>query len=162
MTAMPTFPSGHQPPPAELQALLPNFVRKTSDQTIASNTTLQNDNALSLSSMDAAGIYRVELFVLFRATNATNGGMKTTFTLPTGADYSNGVFELATNKAPASGGTVSGITAGTSNAFFGLTGLLVMDGTHTGTFQFQWAQNSSSANGTIVAAGSYLWLQRMA
>jgi hypothetical protein len=160
---MPTFLAGHEPSAAEYAALLPIFARKTSDESLTSSTTLQNDDALFVSSMDAAGIYEVHLHALIKSNNATNGGMKTTFTLPTGADFTNAIFDLNNaSRSPASTGTINGIALTTTNGILTIDGLLVMDGTHTGTFQFQWAQNSSSANTSVVSSGSYLTLRRVA
>lgn len=161
MIAYPTFPAGHEPSAGEYQALLALRAKKTADQNIASNTTLTNDTQLYLTAMDPAGVYDVYGYMLIKASSGTNGAMKTSFALPTGADFSNAIFELqAASRGPASNGTVSGITLATSNSILTFRGELVMGGT-AGTFQFQWAQNASNAATSTVSAGSFLRLMRV-
>jgi hypothetical protein len=159
-TPMPTFPAGHEPSAGEYQALLPLRAKKTADQTLASNTTLQNDTALYTSTMDPNGVYEVLLYALIKSNSGTNGGLKTSFSLPGSADFSNAIFELqAASRGPAANGTVSGITLATTNSILTIRGELVMGGS-AGTLQFQWAQNSSNAATSVVSAGSFLLLRR--
>lgn len=159
-TPMPTFPAGHEPSAGEYQALLPLRAKKTVDENLASSTTLQNDDALFLSTMDPNGIYEILGYLLIKASSGTNGAMKTSFSLPAGADASNWIFELqAASRGPAASGVVGGITLATTNSILTFRGELVMGGT-AGTLQLQWAQNSSNAATSTVSAGSFLLLRR--
>jgi hypothetical protein len=157
-----TISSGMRLPPARLNALGPLIARKTSDQSIASSTTLANDSALFLPNLVANAIYELRLHVLFRA--AAGGaipGMKVDFAVPSGASITGSAFQLSGSLGLCVGnGAVGGIAAATANGIVQEFGLLVM-GASTGTLNFRWAQNTSSASATTVASGSYLLLTQV-
>lgn len=163
-----SYASGHVLTAAELAGIISAIqdtsiiAHKTADQSLASNITFQNDNTL-FASVAANAKYRFELYALVRASNATNGGLKTQFTGPSGYDISDATFRSSGTNAGTptnANGSVTGLSLAVNNALFEVNGLLVT-GANAGTFQFQWAQSGSSANATIVAAGSFLRLQRV-
>lgn len=162
MTALPTFNGGTEPTASQWQTLLPLFARKTADQSL-STLTFTNDNALFVS-VASNVIYFYHLFTYIKANNASNGGMKVQFAAPAGADLSDAVFRWGGNTSPGAqtnaGGAVGALTLTTSNVFFEEQGLLVM-GANSGTFQFQWAQNSGPTNSATVSAGSFLLLRQV-
>lgn len=152
-----------------------SFVRKTADESLTSNTTLQNDDALVLA-VAANATYTFRVWILaVDATDAT-GDIKFGFTFPTGATChfsgkgphtgmaAGGAFgdgEYIGRNTATSGTTV--VTYGLSTSIVGveITGLLIVGGT-AGNLQLQWAQNASDANATTVQAGSFMTLERVA
>lgn len=163
MTALYTPTTGDEPTAADLATWVPILAHKTTDQTLASSTTFQNDTVLA-ATVAANVKYEFRLYGLIRASNSTNGGMKVQFSLPSGANIDNATFRFGGNTSPGAptnaNGGVGTITLTTSNVLFMEEGLLVM-GSTAGTFQWQWAQNSSSTNNTIMSAGSYLLLRQV-
>jgi hypothetical protein len=157
-----TISSGMRLTPARLNALGPLIASKTADQSIASSTTLTNDSALLIPNLVANAVYEIRLHVLFRA--AASGaipGMKVDLTVPSGASITGSAFAgSGTLGACIGNGAVGGIACATANGIFQEFGLLVM-GASTGTLQFRWAQNTSSASATTVASGSYLLLTQV-
>jgi hypothetical protein len=149
-------------------------VVKSADETVTSSTTLQNDNHLVFS-VAAGGTYIFEVFLLADCA-ANNVDMKIAFTFPAGSMVF-GVLGL--DPATGAGGVVGNIqTSGTASATSGSTAVSVgVAGGHAitanavrgsfvasgaGTVTLQWAQDSSSANGVTVSAGSYIRAERVA
>lgn len=151
-----------------------SFVRKTSDESVTSSTTLQDDNQLTLA-VSANCTYAFRVWIM--ATDATdaNGDIKFAFTFPTGAAchfsgkgphslLASGAFgdgEYIARNTATSGSTVATYGLTTSVIGIELTGLLIVSGT-AGNLQLQWAQNSSDANATTVQSGSFMTLERVA
>lgn len=151
-----------------------SFVRKTSDESVTSSTTLQDDNQLTLA-VSANCTYAFRVWIM--ATDATdaNGDIKFAFTFPTGAVchfsgkgphslLASGAFgdgEYIARNTATSGSTVATYGLTTSVIGIELTGLLIVSGT-AGNLQLQWAQNSSDANATTVQSGSFMTLERVA
>lgn len=156
------FPSGSRVTPVLMAQVIPLSARRISDQSLPSSTTLTNDNTLFLSGMVASAVYEMQLYVLFRAAlSGSTPGMKVDFTLPSGASISDASFEVSgTTAIPGANGAVGLINCATSNAVLKETGLLVMSGS-TGTLQFRFAQQVSSASAVTIATGSYLKLHRL-
>jgi hypothetical protein len=120
---------------------------KPTDQSLASSTTLQDDNALSLT-LTANGIYRFLCWLYITGTTA-----KVSFAFSGSAQWStvNG-GGVVTSSGSVSGSYAAGgwLLAGTITAASG-----------GDTLQLEWAQNSSSATATVVKAGSILTMQRL-
>lgn len=151
-----------------------SFVRKTSDESVTSSTTLQDDNQLTLA-VSANCTYAFRVWIM--ATDATdaNGDIKFAFTFPTSAVchfsgkgphslLASGAFgdgEYIARNTATSGSTVATYGLTTSVIGIELTGLLIVSGT-AGNLQLQWAQNSSDANATTVQSGSFMTLERVA
>ena len=163
------FASGRTPSDVDYAALLPLFARKTTDESVTSSTTLQNDDALSVSVL-ASCTYEVKLFLVYDA--ATSGDLKFGFTGPAfatfdwvqggllnTADASFGSFAMDFKNATATA-IVTGAGAGTKLIAMP-EGLLVVS-TTAGSFGLQWAQGTSSATATHVFAGSWMRLRRVA
>lgn len=135
-------------------------VRKSSDQTVTSSTTLVNDSQLKFA-IEASATYTFQAWLYVYAADATPD-IKVTFTGPSGSTLfwsSSQVIFLA------NGSTTLTVVApgGTTGDFFVDSNLRVvqlygsiLNSTTAGDVQLQFAQNTSSANGTSVKAGSYI------
>lgn len=152
-----------------------SFVRKTADESLTSNTTLQNDDALTLA-VAANATYTFRVWMLAVDATDANGDIKFGFTFPTGATChfsgkgphsllaGGGAFgdgEYIGRNTATSGSTIASYGLSTSIVGIELTGLLIVGGT-AGNLQLQWAQNASDANATTVQAGSFMTLERVA
>ncbi len=152
-----------------------SFVRKTVDESLTSNTTLQNDDALTLA-VAANATYTFRVWMLAVDATDANGDIKFGFTFPAGATChfsgkgphsllaGGGAFgdgEYIGRNTATSGSTVAAYGLSTSVIGIELTGLLIVGGT-AGNLQLQWAQNTSDANATTVQAGSFMTLDRVA
>lgn len=153
------------------------YVKKAADESLASNTTLQNDDHLSFTAV-AGATYEVTL--VLRATNdgtaGANGDIKCAFTFPagqlvlawsgphttmtTGATTPDVVAQCTDTAASPSGAITFGISEGASTQI-GITARGVFECTTGGTVQLQWAQNASSAIATKVLARSYIVAHRI-
>ena len=139
------------------------YVGKTAEtQTVNNSTTLVNDDALSFT-MDANGIYDIELVVL--VTTDGTAGFKYRVTGPAAPtrifrNISNGytgatsawmtaieAFDTSDNSISTCPGAASIILT---------ESWVVENGANSGTFQFKWAQNSSAVTDTIVRKPSYI------
>lgn len=159
MTALWSPSAGQRPTAAQAATLVPKTVRRTVDASLTT-TTLTSDGTLVIPSLSISVEYEVYLHLLAKAGNATNGGLKFDFTVPTGADITNFAFSSsspATSGPTGASGAVTGLTLATSNSWTVVRGTLIMS-TTSGSLQFRWAQNSASGNTTIVSAGSFLKL----
>ncbi len=135
-------------------------VRKSSDQTVTSSTTLVNDSQLKFA-IEASTTYTFQAWLYVYAADATPD-IKVTFTAPAGSTLfwsSSQVIFLA------NGSTTLTVVApaGTTGDFFVDSNLRVvqlygsvLNSTTAGDVQLQFAQNTSSANGTSIKAGSYI------
>lgn len=163
MTAVSQILAGQRLTAALLQGIAPLAALKGTDQSLTTNTTLQNDSALFLPVAANAGYFVVTYFAYEGGTQGSSD-MKWQWTGPAGATLSltdvyyptSGGIGANTNIAAITGLSVVR-TTGTDGAGVKLAQL--MFGTLTtsstaGTFQFQWAQNTSSATATIMHAGS--------
>jgi len=135
-------------------------VRKTSDEDVSSNTTLQDDNELFFTA--SSGVtYEIELVLIYASPlsgatpdikmlmseDATLRGALTATYL--NATDGGGLTTIRTGSATAA------ITAGTAAAKRGIHVI----GSHVGaggTFKVQWAQNTSDSNPTTVYTASVL------
>lgn len=152
--------------------VVPNllYVRKTSDETVTSSTTLQNDDQLLLP-VAANAVYWIEGFVIY--TSTATGKIKTGWTGPAGATFQwasdaldQTVTAASAEKVWRSVNTIADSqawgTAGTGVPVVGMPkGVLITAGT-SGNFQFQWAQNTSDGTATTVKIGSILTARRLA
>lgn len=135
-------------------------IRKTSNETVTSSTTLQNDNEL-VYAMAANTNYHFEISILY--TGATAGDIKFSIVVPSGGDLwasglipSGGTVSLFGPMA-ASGSVVSSVDAlGATNPTMIFIRGVVMNGSNAGDLQLQWAQGASSGTATTIYAGSYM------
>jgi hypothetical protein len=136
-------------------------VRKSSDQTVTSSTTLVNDSQLKFA-IAANETYIFEAWLYTYAADGTPD-IKVTFTSPAGSTLfwssSQVIFNAAaatTLTVVAAGGTTGDLFVDSNLRAIQLYGSVLNGGT-AGDVQFQFAQNTSSANGTSVKAGSYIY-----
>lgn len=136
-------------------------VRKSSDQTVTSSTTLVNDTQLKF----AVAASETFIFQAWLYTFAADGtpDIKVTFTGPAGSTVFWSSSQVIFNAAAATTLTVVAAGAATGDLFVDanfraiqLYGTILNGGT-AGDLQFQFAQNTSSANGTSVKAGSSIF-----
>lgn len=137
----------------------------TTDQSITSTTTLQNDNTLFVAVATNAS-YSVRAHLVFDgpASNAANY----TFTGPSGssADLTSYVTNATGQSSNgAFGGTspsVPSVATGGAGANVGadIFGIFVTGGT-AGNFTLQWCQNASSGTATRRRAKSYIELRKI-
>jgi len=152
------FASGMRLTPARLNAPIPRIVRKTTDETIISNSTYQNDDALVISVV-ANAIYTAHLHMIYNS--GTVPDFKCVGTVPSGASTPNWTWH-----APPAPGQAVPLTTGlfldgtAANAPLDAFGLIITGAT-AGNVQIQWAQTASTASNTIVRAGSYISLTRV-
>lgn len=143
------------------------FADKTSDETVTSSTTLQDDDELFLT-VAANARYIVDAFVDYTGANDPAGGLKMGWSGPSGATmkWTNfGVNQSALTSynvvvETIAGGRIVGTNGGTEMSCQP-RGRLVTSST-SGTFRFRWAQGVSNVTGTVVKAGSFVRLVRVA
>jgi hypothetical protein len=166
------FSAGQKLTAAALIAILPVPAIKTADESLASSTTLQNDNELVC--VGAANTnYKVDLALL--ATEATGTGIdiKLAFTQPTGCvldlavvaphlgwvssagaqlevEWAGWQAETGTTTSAKSFGTLNGV-----NFSYHFRGTWRV-GSTAGSLQLQWAQNTSAGGNLTVKSGSSL------
>lgn len=171
---MATFSAGQYVNLASLlEQLVPSFVQKGSDETVTSNTTLQDDDELFLSLPVAT--WEITGVIWIFSASTTAGDFKCAFTFPTGTlSYSATGYHVnyaavdgsrdiesfgVVGSSSSPSGTVSlGCVAGVSLPVQ-IRGTLV--NSVAGTLGFQWAENSSNSTSTLVKAGSWLKAQRL-
>lgn len=141
------------------------YVRKTAAESVASSTTLQDDDHLTIALQP--GIYRFT-FIL-EATWAASVGMKVSLACDaTNAQVNAAVIFSNSSGSTPSGwgylttfaGTISHETYAGSNAPVLIEGALTL--ADAGTFNLQWAQATSSATNTTIEDGSRLFVERIA
>lgn len=145
--------------------LQPIFARKTVDETIIASATLQNDDVL-LVAVAASATYEFRLRAVINS--GTTPDFKMGWTFPSGLTMTYDLLEgetlgTAANviQGPYIQTDVPPISTTGSDQPWIAEGLVIVDST-AGNLQWQWAQNTSTASNTIVRAGSYLRLRRLA
>jgi hypothetical protein len=147
-----------------LLAMMHPVIVKAADETLASNTTLQDDNHLIFPVL-ANEEWQWELWLLLVGSNAAD--IKVAFTFPTGGTFS-GSF-IGSNDADVLvhrdfGATTSptptwaiGIQATSAPPLLQVIRGRYLNGANAGNLTLQWAQNTSNATATNVKAGSTWW-----
>lgn len=174
---LPSLPAGHTTTAADLTALMAGITQaygigavKTADETVTSNTTLQNDDELAVA-LATATTYRLEsrLYVF----GAAAGDIKVALAFPAnttvqafgGHSIVTGAVTVATSADVEARAVVTQTASPTTALSFGVpdtNGIVVtlsatvVTTSTAGTLNLQWAQNSSSGTGTIVKIGSWL------
>ena len=136
-------------------------VRKSSDQSVTSSTTVVNDSQLKFA-VEASATYIFEAWLYTYAADGTPD-IKVTFTGPAGSTVlwssSQVIFNAGgatTLTVVAAGGTTADLFVDANFRAIQLYGT-ILNSTTAGDVQLQWAQNTSSANSTTVKAGSYIY-----
>lgn len=145
------------------------YVTKTTDESISSNTTLQDDDQL-LFAMDADGIYEIDISL--RLVSTVNNNLKLAFIVPS---YPSGISTQYTLTSTQKGSSTSGPyvatsapTAMTIATNSGITAYetvlikgVVANGTSAGNFVMQWAQVTSNATAITILKGSTLAYKKL-
>jgi len=180
--SLPSFTVGRKVRASELAALVTEFetrrvrsVIKTSDETVTSagtGATLHNDTQL-FHAVAANTNYKIDLTAIMATNTGFGVDIKAAWTMPSGCTFDAVVVaphldyaasaaaqevEFAAWQAE-TGTTTSTKTWGAvpGNFSYHVRGLLRV-GANAGTFQLQWAQNTSSANQLSMKSGSMLTL----
>ena len=149
------------------------FVRKTADESLNTNITVQDDNHLSIA-IPQAGTYVVECIIVASSAANAAGDIKFGFTFPTGTLHMFGAG-LDTTLASGNEGTFNGralnndTASPTATAAYGLSTTpthirvtVLLIATASGTLTLQWAQSASNANNTTVHEGSFMLARQVA
>lgn len=138
-------------------------LKKTADQTKTSNNTMADDNTLTFS-MAANTTYRIRANIFFTAKAASDIRVKFNGpAAPTNIAYRMHYGETVTggagttifqSNASAYTGNDTSITAASDFSGFVFWEATIVNGVNAGTFAFQWAQNTSVAENTVVLKGS--------
>jgi hypothetical protein len=139
------------------------WVRKTSNESVTSSTTMQNDDVFAFA-VAANTAYALEGYVQYDGAHAVAGDIKADFTVPassvfTWSNFGTNVSSLVEYNVVPQAASVSrfmGANDGTTMTFQP-KGYLATAGT-AGTLQFRWAQNTSNATATRVTVGSWMKL----
>jgi len=144
---------------------------KTANETVTSSTTLQNDDALTLT-LDANSVYRIYMCLLMAGVTA--GEIKTSWTVPASATgFKNCMGPGSDSTSRDAGATTTmryGVHTFTTTVNYGMNdaanfvhaveqGLVTT--TTGGTFVLQWAQQASSGTASTIAAGSFLIAEKI-
>lgn len=161
------FSAGSKLRASVLNALLaermPITARKTANETIISNSTLQNDDELFVA-VEASCVYHMELRLSY--TSALAPDLKLGWTYPTGTTIrwsgvdsdTAGALRITGNLTETS---VPAICGSGGDLCADYTGV-VITGVTAGTLTLQWAQNTLTASNSTVYAGSFLTIKRVA
>lgn len=159
-----------------LRSMLPPQVWKTTDESVTSSTTLQNDDDLALP-VEANATYALSGFLVW--TGNETGDIKFGFDFPASStlhwgmvgpdDTSTGFNSGGTRGAgewfvrinQTAGGSVIQF-AGSTAPLMGLLEGTLFTGATAGTLQLQWAQFTSNGTATTLKAGSRMSLRRLA
>jgi hypothetical protein len=144
------------------------IVRKSADESIASSTALQDDDAL-LMNVPANEVWQFQLLVRYEADAAAD--ILVSFGLPSGGRIisqfvaNTGGGSLQTNDWDITTTDGTSVSAQGSGAGVGkllnINGLWINGGTG-GNYRFRWAQASSSGTATVVKANSLLYAVKLA
>lgn len=142
---------------------------KTATETVTSSTTLQADDQLFLP-VSTNARYIMDMFLIYSGAASPAGDLKLQLTGPAGATLDSANFGVNTSALTAYNVVGETLAAGspraigTNGAGFKMTarpmGTLTTSST-SGNLALLWAQNSSSATGTVVHSGSFLRLVRV-
>jgi hypothetical protein len=142
------------------------LVRKTSDQSVTSSTTLVSDSALVTPSIAANEVWWFQLRI--RVSGISGGDLKHTFSFPAG-----GTLDMTSTSNSATGSVYvqdDELTASdtpTQTAILDNTKLvpvevLYINAGTAGVITYRWAQNTSNATATTVKTNSTLWGVKLA
>ena len=152
-----------------------SYVRKSATESLASSTTMQNDDHITFS-LAASAVYELRAYLAvtgpaagdfktqWNISGAASGGNHTT---RFGVGPSSGVSDVTGDAQVAArrqtwGTSMTYGTDGTNTSHIHEGGLLDTTTGGTGTITLQWAQNTSNASSTTVTTASYAILERLA
>jgi hypothetical protein len=146
------------------------FIRKPANESVTSSTALQNDDDFAFAVAANAVYVLDDSLLLYNGAAAGAGDLKMQFTGPAGSTFVWTNFGANTAGSSQYNVVTEVLAAGAPRAVptnFGTQmscapkGTLVTSGT-SGTLQFKWAQNTSSATATVVNINSWMRLKRVA
>lgn len=152
-----------------LNAALPQYVVKQTNQSRASSTSMIDDDELWYSLAPNA-TYEWELMV--RVTGATGGDIRIEWAIPSGASMFRLCFGAAAgsnDQANANG--VFAYRANTTDQIYGIPSSgnsaiyergTIITSSANGDLQMRWAQGTSNSEPTVVGSRSYLKVRRIA
>lgn len=144
-------------------------VMKSIDESVTSNTTLQDDDELRLP-VESFTNYDLGGYLGYTAASGANiGGFKFTFTVPSGATLLWSSFGTNVSVTPATDYDATANAAAVTRSMAGNSGQVMaaqprgtlIVGSTAGFIQCRWAQHASNATATVVKAGSLLTLQKV-
>lgn len=152
------------------------FIRKTANESVASSTTVQDDDHLFFTPLLNTD-YWITMYVIYHGPGpdpgVTGGDLKISWSVPTGStfDYvsdaitsgaTSGVFGVSRSHqfAPA-GGTPGAGTLGVGSPAVALIKGIFRMGSTPGTFRFRWAQITSHGTAVTVRENSCLIARRL-
>ena len=149
--------------------LAPVAAVKTSNESVTSSTALQNDNELVVP-VAASATYHLSAYLHYEGGTLGASDLKFGWTFPSGLTMTyaaSRISEITGNPAGGGGVVIQSATALSGSAGAGNSRSVAIEGTVTvsstaGNLQLQWAQSTSNGTATIVHAGSYISLQRIA
>ena len=155
--------AGDEPSADDWNLFIPTWSLKTSDETVNNSATLQNDDAL-FGAVAASATYLLRCHIV--QNSGATPGFKLSVSLPSGATWYPGKFICGSAVANQQFGVmstaaISGITGAAANSVVDFEAAIVIS-TTAGSAQLQWAQNTANGSDTIVRAGSWLHLERVA
>lgn len=165
MTAFPSFNAGTEPTAAQWKTLLPVGTFKSTGENRNNNTTLTDDAVLRADFGNTNCNYLVLARIIHNSSATADFKMQFADTSGGGTTMSftaTGIPLAQTTLQTSEGGlgTVLFYEGGGANRAVIIVGVLSV-GTNTGAIKVQWAQNTSDASFTAVAAGSFLRLEQM-
>ena len=141
------------------------YAYKTAQESLASSTTLQNDDHL-LMALDINATYLFKLYLFYTSDGAVD--FKFDITLPAGSSFPpvNAVSietwpSSTSNQLAVTPSSTQNLDGGTASVPTTVWGSFATGGT-AGNFQFRWAQQVSSATANKVEKGSWLEIIRVA
>lgn len=166
----PSWSAGSKITGANLNLGEPVWSWKAGDQSLTSNTTMQNDNDLFLTLSAANATYLFDGYVVYmQNTSPGTADLKYQWTAPAGAS----LFVTGFGTSAASSTTTYDVTANGAGSVRTVPSNLtvamsfeprgyVQTAATTGNLQLQWAQNTTSTTPLFVKAGSWLRMWRVA
>lgn len=173
MSQYPLINAGQRLTASLVQSLVPLEAYKTAATTRTSTTVLADDPDLTLS-LAASAVYDVIFYLHYAAISAAQ--FKTAWTVPASATGVRSARGLASTVSDSVNGGVGDVRSGVhafatavtygdrnnaSNQCFALEEARVTT-TTAGTLAIQWAQVTSNATGSVLSAGSYMRVKRIA
>jgi hypothetical protein len=150
------------------------FIRKTSNESVANTTTVQDDDVLFFTPILNTD-YWITMYIIYDGPgpSPTEADLKISWSVPTGStfDYvsdaitsgaTSGVYDVSrTAQIAPSGGTPGAGTLGTTSPAVALVKGLFRMGSTAGTFRFRWAQITAHVTAVTVRANSVLIARRL-
>ena len=170
MAQYPQILAGQRITAAQLTSMMPVEIYKLSNTDRASTVTLTDDPELTYT-LEANAVYRVEAFLHYAAISAA--GFQAAWTVPSGATGNRSALGAGSTQVSSDNvsgrfgvhayGTAAdyGDRASASNQMFAYEESILTTSS-AGTLAVQWAQSTSNATASRLAAGSSMRIKRLA